>query len=293
MPTSKKHTAIEREKLKSKLKLPPDMHRGTLIIAPLGLIHQWNNEISAKTDKGRLRTLIHHGAGRTRNGGDFKSYDVVITTPQVLVSEFKDNRPDAQIGCFGIKWWRVVVDEAQGIKNHLAKATIACCHLEARHRWCLSGTPLQNNVDELQSLIHFLRVEPYADKAKWKQDISRLMAGANVGLAIERIQLILKAIMLRRTKAVLQAAANAKPSAEKKEAEKGQDDEKPKKTLKLDMVERKVKTVSCRFDEDEQGFYQRLETRMDARLNDLLFGSGKQGGMAGILVIMMRLRQGK
>ncbi|KAK6351285.1 hypothetical protein TWF718_004450 [Orbilia javanica] len=288
MPSSKTHSTEEREKYLKEHKIPSDTHKGTLIVAPLALIKQWEKEIKDKTD-GRFRVLVHHGPSRTRSGKDLKTYDVVVTTPQVLVSEHKDSVPDALIGCLDVRWWRVIIDEAHTIKNHLAKSTIACYALKSHYRWCLTGTPLQNNVDELQSLIRFLRVDPYADKGKWKQDITRLLTSNKAGLALKRIRALLGSIMLRRTKAVLQAASD-----EKKDPTKAKEPVKPgaknEKTLKLNMVKRSVKTVSCSFDEDEDRFYRRLESRMDDRLNDLLFGN-KKHGMAGVLVIMTRLRQ--
>ncbi|KAK6536675.1 hypothetical protein TWF281_000896 [Arthrobotrys megalospora] len=288
MPSKKTHSTEEREKYIKEHKIPSDIHKGTLIVAPLALIKQWEKEIKDKTD-GRFRVLVHHGPARTRSGKDLKAYDVVVTTPQVLVSEHKDSVPDALIGCLDVRWWRVIVDEAHTIKNHLAKSTIACYALKAHYRWCLTGTPLQNNVDELQSLIRFLRVDPYADKGKWKQDITRLLNSNKAGLALKRIRALLGSIMLRRTKAVLQAASD-----EKKDPKKAKEPAKPgaknEKTLKLNMVKRSVKTVSCSFDDDEDKFYRRLESRMDDRLNDLLFGN-KKHGMAGVLVIMTRLRQ--
>ncbi|KAF3186851.1 hypothetical protein TWF225_004474 [Orbilia oligospora] len=288
MPSSKTHSMEEREKYIKEHKIPSDTHKGTLIVAPLALIKQWEKEIKEKTD-GRFRVLVHHGPARTRSGKDLKAYDVVVTTPQVLVSEHKDSVPDALIGCLDVRWWRVVIDEAHTIKNHLAKSTIACYALRSHYRWCLTGTPLQNNVDELQSLIRFLRVDPYADKGKWKQDITRLLNSNKAGLALKRIRALLGSIMLRRTKAVLQAASDEKNDP-KKTKEPAKSGAKNEKALKLNMVKRSVKTVSCSFDDDEDKFYQRLESRMDDRLNDLLFGN-KKHGMAGVLVIMTRLRQ--
>ncbi|KAJ6261178.1 Importin-4 [Drechslerella dactyloides] len=281
MPTPKKtSSATEREKFLKEHKISINTHRGTLIVAPLALIRQWQAEIKDKTDN-RFRVLVHHGPARTRSGTDLKTYDVVITTPQVLVSEHKDSVPDAMIGCLDVKWWRVIIDEAHTIKNHLAKSTIACYALKAHFRWCLTGTPLQNNVDELQSLIHFLRVDPYADKGKWKQDITRLLNSNKAGLALKRIRALLGSIMLRRTKAVLQAASDEQQKEPKKAKESAKPDEKGEKSeksetkLKLNMVKRSVKTVSCDFDQDEDAFYKRLESRMDSRLNDLLFGGAK------------------
>ncbi|KAL0328845.1 UNVERIFIED_CONTAM: Helicase-like transcription factor CHR28 [Sesamum calycinum] len=65
--------------------------------------------------------------------------------------------PLAKVG-----WFRVVLDEAQSIKNHRTQVARACWGLRAKRRWCLSGTPIQNAIDDLYSYFRFLRHEPYA-----------------------------------------------------------------------------------------------------------------------------------
>ncbi|PPR98907.1 hypothetical protein GOBAR_AA21750 [Gossypium barbadense] len=60
-----------------------------------------------------------------------------------------------------VHWLRVILDEAQTIKNHRTQVARACCGLRAKRRWCLSGTPIQNAVDDLYSYFRFLRHEPY------------------------------------------------------------------------------------------------------------------------------------
>mmetsp|Transcript_41745 Transcript_41745/g.81828 ORF Transcript_41745/g.81828 Transcript_41745/m.81828 type:complete len:1357 (-) Transcript_41745:245-4315(-) len=61
-----------------------------------------------------------------------------------------------------ICWWRVVLDEAHTIKSRASQTAKAAFALTAVHRWCLSGTPLQNRVGEFYSLIRFLRIDPMA-----------------------------------------------------------------------------------------------------------------------------------
>ena len=58
-------------------------------------------------------------------------------------------------------WYRVILDEAHNIKNAKTKTAKAVHRLKAVHRWCLSGTPMMNNVAELSSLVTFLGIEPY------------------------------------------------------------------------------------------------------------------------------------
>jgi Superfamily II DNA/RNA helicases, SNF2 family len=50
--------------------------------------------------------------------------------------------PAKKCALFGIKWWRVVLDEAHTIKNVKTKGAIACCELQSKYRWCLTGTPM-------------------------------------------------------------------------------------------------------------------------------------------------------
>jgi SNF2 family DNA or RNA helicase len=91
-------------------------------------------------------------------------------------------------------------DEAQNIKNDSTKAAKSATALEAKYRWCLTGTPIQNTVLELYSLFRFLRIRPLDDWDLFRDRIQKPMNGGQVGLVMKRLHVILKAIMLRRTK---------------------------------------------------------------------------------------------
>src|SRR5258708_26760993 len=132
----------------------------------------------------------------------------------MLVFEFGSSSTDTnslKVGCFGLHWYRVILDEAHTIKNRNAKATIACCALRSHYRWCLTGTPMQNNLDELQSLIKFLRIKPYDELKNWKDSITGPMKNGRGGLAMKRLQYFLKAFMKRRTKDVLKKEGALNP----------------------------------------------------------------------------------
>lgn len=79
--------------------------------------------------------------------------------------QFPETRPNDSEKCALIsedaKWFRVILDEAQCIKNVNTQTAKAACHLKAKFRFCMTGTPMMNNVDELYSLIKFLRIKPY------------------------------------------------------------------------------------------------------------------------------------
>jgi SNF2 family DNA or RNA helicase len=81
--------------------------------------------------------------------------------------------------------------------------SMAACALTAQFRWCLTGTPYQNTVDDVYSLVRFLRIPPFADRKYWKERITTPSKGGNTSLALTRLRTLLRAIMLRRTKDIL------------------------------------------------------------------------------------------
>jgi SNF2-related domain len=66
-------------------------------------------------------------------------------------------------------WYRVILDEAQNVKNKNTKASQAVCALKSTYRWCMTGTPMMNGIEELYSLIKFLAIKPYCDHLKFKE----------------------------------------------------------------------------------------------------------------------------
>jgi len=259
--------------------------KGTLVVGPLALIKQWEAEIKNRVDDShKMKVCVHHGPQRTKRFEDLRKYDVVITTYQILVSEHSSSskREDGpQFGCFGIHWYRVILDEAHTIKNRNAKATKACYALRAEYRWCLTGTPMQNNLDELQSLIKFLRIKPYNDLKTWKTQITEPMRAGRGNIAMKRLNFYLKAFMKRRTKDVLKQEGALNPGG------------KPTKGGALSngfkITERKVEAVSAEFTPEERSFYSRLEQRTDRNIDAMM--SGAKMNYASALVMLLRLRQ--
>ncbi|KAK8217399.1 hypothetical protein M8818_001155 [Zalaria obscura] len=260
-----------------------EVGKGTLVVAPLALIKQWESEIKTKVeDSHALKVLVHHGPNRTKSHLELKKYDVVITTYQILASEHAgsfDGPDGIKVGCFGVHWYRVILDEAHSIKNRNAKSTQACYALRSWYRWCLTGTPMQNNLDELQSLIRFLAIKPYNELGPWKDQISTPMKNGKGHIAIKRIQYFLKAFMKRRTKDILKAEGALNFGGKAKEGEK-------KEGMKI--VRRDVEIVSCVLDDGEREFYDRLQERAEKRLKDMM---GEKTDYIGALVLLLRLRQ--
>lgn len=103
-----------------------------------------------------------------------KKYDVVLTTYGKVTAEMPDLEKRKKKGdLHKVKWLRIVLDEAHNIKNPKAKQSKAVCNLDASYRWTLTGTPVQNTVDDLFSLVSFLRVPGCSDYEWWRTTISQ------------------------------------------------------------------------------------------------------------------------
>jgi SNF2 family DNA or RNA helicase len=122
----------------------------TLLIAPTSVIGNWGKEIEKFAP--HLRYVLHHGADRTRDPKAFKSAiqdcDVVITSYTLV--RMDEPMLSAQ------QWQRIVIDEAQNIKNPKAAQTKAILKLPAVSRLALTGTPVENRLLDLWSIFNFL-----------------------------------------------------------------------------------------------------------------------------------------
>ncbi|KAI6126880.1 SNF2 family N-terminal domain-containing protein [Pisolithus sp. B1] len=168
---------------------------------------------------------------------------------------------------FGVQWYRIVLDEAHNIKNRNTKTAVACCALQGKYRWCLTGTPMQNSVEELYSLIKFLRIRPLNDWQTFNEQIAKPVKGGYPNRAMKRLHVVLKAIMLRRTKNQI---LNGKPL--------------------LQLPDRNLDIIECQFDPMEKEFYTRLENRMNSEVNKLVRES-ENVNYTHVLLLLLRLRQ--
>lgn len=88
-------------------------NRSTLIIAPLALIRQWEEEIRSKTERNSLRVYVHHGPKRSDNEKYLQNFDVVITTYSVVGNEFKKGNESTDMKKYGplfnVNWFRIIL----------------------------------------------------------------------------------------------------------------------------------------------------------------------------------------
>ncbi|KAJ5146290.1 uncharacterized protein N7515_000854 [Penicillium bovifimosum] len=138
--------------------LTANSSKTTLIIAPVGVMTNWRNQITEHANKETAPSvLIYHGSGK-KEAANLANYDVVVTSYGALSSDFNPDatRPPAK-GIFSVHWRRVVLDEGHTIRNPSSKASLAACGLRADSRWTLTGTPIINTLKDLYSQIRFLK----------------------------------------------------------------------------------------------------------------------------------------
>lgn len=121
----------------------------TLLVGPMSLVGNWQREIQRFAPS--LKVLVHHGLERL-TGPQFieeaSRHDVVISTYALTHRDFEH--------LSGVRWRRIALDEAQSIKNPAAKQSAAVRLLPAAHRVALTGTPVENRLSELWSIMDFL-----------------------------------------------------------------------------------------------------------------------------------------
>ncbi|TFY65094.1 hypothetical protein EVG20_g5717 [Dentipellis fragilis] len=190
---------------------------------------------------------------------------------------------------FRVKWWRIVLDEAHNIRNRNTKASQACCALEGKYRWCLTGTPLQNSVEDIYALLKFLRVRPLNDWQRFNEQIFKPVKSGKSVRAMKRLhvcpydsltlverwltairasQVVLKAIMLRRQKTDM---LNGRAL--------------------IELPKRNLDIIHCAFDDEERQFYESVEHRIEEQMQKLLRSGDVMKNYTHVLVLLLRLRQ--
>ena len=247
----------------------------TLVVAKLSLLPQWQQEIESKTN---LTHAIFYG--NSNRLPDFAGVDVVLTTYGTLQADFTNKRILQDFA-----WHRVILDEAHSIRNRRTVAAQAACDLEAKHRWCVSGTVVQNSLEDVLGLLQFLRHEPWCLPPFWKAAISDLMnitVAANetsedkeeerqksVALALDRVRRVLGPIMLRRTKDSL--AGDGKPI--------------------LTLPPKEIETIKVELSGEERDFYNALLARSQDIFDGFVQSGKASTSYLQIFGLLQRLRQ--
>jgi SNF2 family DNA or RNA helicase len=155
----------------------------SLVVAPASLLENWRRETLRFAPA--LRVFIHHGDHRLATAADFAAADLIITSYGTLTRD--------QDLFAGVDFTVVIADEAQHIKNRRSQNAAALRALRARSRFLLTGTPLENSLDDLRSLFEFLL-------PGYLQKVPAGLRGDERGWFDQRLRAQTAPYILRRTK---------------------------------------------------------------------------------------------
>ncbi|KAK9723266.1 DNA repair protein rad16 [Basidiobolus ranarum] len=289
------------------LLLSKPRRKPNLVIAPTVALMQWHAELTTHTEA--LSTLIFHGSNRTEDIRVLKKHDVVLTTYSIIEAAFRKQEQGFRRKhglvkerslLHKIHWYRIVLDEAHSIKDRGSSTARSVFALESSCKWSLTGTPLQNRVGELYSLLRFLRADPYSyyycqncpcKSLSWKfsdwghcdicghspmshicwwnqeilKPIQTFGANGEGQLAFEKLGKLLDRMMLRRTK-----------------LEKEDDLGLPPKnvTIRLNY-----------FNEEEEEIYESLYTDSKRKFTTYVQQGTILNNYASIFDLLMKMRQ--
>lgn len=254
-----------------------DAVKTTLVVVPAALLQQWKEEIETKSND--LFTVhIHHGRDKLSTLMDVRSKDVIITTYQTLNMELtipKDIEEGEELayledhgGVLGrMRWYRVILDEAQFIRNRGTHVSRSVTLLRSTYRWMLTGTPVTNTLADIYGLIRFGRFRPWNDWESFQQYIAKVQQ-EDAPLAAMRAQEILKPLLLRRTK---QARLEGK--------------------LILQLPPKNIELVTLEFSADERQLYDDFEKKSHIQINRFIKRGTLLKNATAILAMILRLRQ--
>jgi SNF2 family DNA or RNA helicase len=166
----------------------------TLVIAPTSVLGNWRKEIERFAPQ--LRTLVHQGSTRIK---DRQTFEEACQTHDVVLTSFALARLDEKL-LQSLKWHRVVVDEAQNIKNPQAAQTRAILKLVTPHRLALTGTPVENRLRDLWSIFNFLNPGYLGKEAQFRKTFEMPIYKGNDLARSATLKKLVEPFILRRVK---------------------------------------------------------------------------------------------
>ncbi len=226
----------------------------TLLVVPMSLVGNWQREIERFAPT--LRAMVHHGTERL-SGREFVDevarHDVVIST-YGLIHRDREHLAD-------VDWFRIALDEAQNIKNPAAKQAQAIRSLRSVHRVALTGTPVENRLSELWSIMDFLNVDHLGTAAEFRRRFAVPIERHHDADRAGRLRHLISPFILRRLK------------------------NDPK--VEVDLPEKMEMKVYCNLTSEQAALYQSLVDTMMGQI-DRAAGIQRRGM---ILATLVKLKQ--
>ncbi|HET9825572.1 MAG TPA: SNF2-related protein, partial [Chitinophagaceae bacterium] len=224
-----------------------------LVVCPTTLIYNWENEIRKFTPS--LTHRIHHGGQRSRIKEELTSSDITITTYGTLRSDIKL--------LVSVEFDYVILDESQAIKNPSSKVTRAASLLNAKHRLCMSGTPLQNNTFDIFAQMNFLNPGMLGTMEFFRQEFSIPIDKFAEEDRKDHLKKILYPFILRRTK----------------------------EQVAKDLPEKQEMVLFCEMEDEQRRIYDAYRNDFRNQILGTIETQGIQRSQLTILQGLMKLRQ--
>ncbi len=229
------------------------LDKPTLILSPTSVLPNWKAEIQKFAPE--LSVLVLHGPDRKERFGDIDNHDVVLSTYPLLTRD-KEVLLEQEFHV-------AILDEAQAIKNPKSQVSMAARQLKAGTRIAMTGTPLENNLDEVWSLFHFLTPGFLGDQGSFRRNFRTPIEKHGNVEAQKFLARRLKPFMLRRTKDEVAL-------------------DLPPKTEIMDYVE---------LEKGQRDLYETIRLMMDDKVREAINKKGLNRSRIIVLDALLKLRQ--
>ncbi|MDZ8120312.1 DEAD/DEAH box helicase [Pontiella agarivorans] len=226
-----------------------------LIICPTSLVENWKEEAAKFTPN--LKALILHGTDRHRKWKNIPKSDLVITSYALMRRDIEKH--------LEYTYSIAILDEAQHIKNRTTQNALAAKKLKADHKLVLTGTPIENGVTDLWSIMDYLMPGYLGDHKDFREhyELPILNGGTEGDLAQIKLRRKLHPFLLRRLK----------------------------KHVAKDLPEKIIRVAPCKLTQDQHKVYKQLLEDSKARINEMVEKEGFNKSRMEILKTLLRLRQ--
>ncbi|HNC02662.1 MAG TPA: DEAD/DEAH box helicase, partial [Agitococcus sp.] len=224
-----------------------------LIIAPTSLMYNWLKEAQKFTPD--LKVLVLQGTNRHQDFDKIPQHDIVLSTYPLLARDEELLKQH--------QYHLLILDEAQNIKNPRAKAAQVVRQLDAKHRLCLTGTPMENHLGELWSLFYFLMPGFLSSQELFNKNYRHPIEKKGDNQLRQKLVNRIKPFMMRRLKTEVAKELPAKTTIE----------------INVDMSESQSK------------LYEAVRVAMQANIQDIIAKQGFKRSQIAILDALLKLRQ--
>lgn len=229
------------------------LDRPSLIVAPTSLLGNWRREAAQFCPS--LKTLVLQGADRKSHFDSLDDYDLIFTTYPLLPRDSKNLLEQ--------RFTYLILDEAQQIKNPRAQAAQVVRHLQADHRLCLTGTPMENHLGELWAQFDFLLPGFLGNREQFTRNYRTPIEKHRDGEKLQRLTRRVAPFMLRRTKDV----------------------------VARELPEKSELLRSTPIDGKQAALYESIRLAMEKKVRDAIAQKGLARSQITILDALLKLRQ--